>query len=140
GAGGPRITISTACASSTNAIGLARELLLDGSADAVIAGGADALTPLIFAGFHALGLLARDRCAPFSEPRGTTIGEGAGFVVLEMPDRAAARGARLLGLVSGHGLSCDAHHPTSPDPTGAGIARAARAALADAALSAAAVG
>lgn len=133
---GPRITISTACSSSANAIGYGRDLLLNGAADVVIAGGADALTEEIFAGFHNLGLLAPDKCAPFSEPPGTSLGEGAGFLVLERGEDAAKRGASPVGWVSGYGLSCDAYHATSPDPSGAGVARAARAALADAGLSA----
>lgn len=137
GARGPRLTISTACSSSANAVGEGRDLLLSGAADVVIAGGADALTGEIFAGFHNLGLLSPDRCAPFSEPPGTTLGEGAGFLVLERAEDAAARGAAPLAWVSGYGLSCDAHHATSPDPTGAGVARAARAALADAGITAA---
>jgi 3-oxoacyl-[acyl-carrier-protein] synthase II len=135
GAAGPRVTVSTACASSANAIGVARDLLLEGVADVVIAGGSDALTEEIFAGFHNLGLLTPGKCAPFSEPPGTTLGEGAGFLVLERAEHAAARGAAPIAWVSGHGLSCDAYHATSPDPTGSGIARAARAALADAGLS-----
>lgn len=135
GARGPRVTISTACSSSANAIGYARDLLLAGVADIVIAGGSDALTEEIFAGFHNLGLLSPDKCAPFSEPPGTTLGEGAGFLVLERRE-GDDRGLSPIGWVSGYGLSCDAHHATSPDPTGAGVARAARAALADAGLAA----
>lgn len=134
---GPRLTISTACSSSANAVGLARDLLLEGACDVAVAGGSDALTGEIFAGFHNLGLLAPDRCAPFSEPPGTTLGEGAGFLVLERAEHASRRGAAPLGWVSGMGLSCDAYHATSPDPAGGGIARAARAALADAGLAAA---
>lgn len=137
GARGPRVTISTACSSSANAIGAGRDLLLAGIADVVVAGGADALTEEIFAGFHNLGLLSPDRCAPFSEPSGTTLGEGAGFLVLERAEDAARRGAAAAGWISGYGLSCDAYHATSPDPTGSGVARASRAALADAGLSAA---
>ena len=136
GARGPKITVSTACSSSANAIGVGRDLVLEGLADVAIAGGADALTGEIFAGFHNLGLLAPDRCAPFSSPPGTTLGEGAGFLVLERADHAARRGASPVAWVSGMGLSCDAYHATSPDPAGGGIARAARAALADAGLSA----
>ncbi|HEY8430243.1 MAG TPA: beta-ketoacyl synthase N-terminal-like domain-containing protein, partial [Sandaracinaceae bacterium] len=83
GARGPRWTVSTACASSANAIGLARDLLLAGDADVVLAGGAEKLIAEVFAGFAALGVLAADKCAPFGEGLGTTLGEGAGFVVLE---------------------------------------------------------
>ena len=85
GAGGPRWTISTACASSANALGLGRDLILAGDADVVIAGGAERLRPEMFAGFAALGVLSAEPCAPFGEVSGTTLGEGAGFVVLESP-------------------------------------------------------
>jgi 3-oxoacyl-[acyl-carrier-protein] synthase II len=123
---GPCVTISTACSSSANALGLGRDLLDQGLADRVVAGGTDTLTPEIFAGFHALGLLSPAPCAPFSEPVGTTLGEGAGFLVLERAPRAP------IAILAGYGLSGDAHHATSPDPTGAGVARAIRGALADA--------
>jgi 3-oxoacyl-[acyl-carrier-protein] synthase II len=126
--GGPRLAVTTACASSNNAIGLALDLLRLGAADAVLAGGADVLTPLVLAGFHALGVLAKGKCAPFSEPAGTTLGEGAGFLVLE-------RGRAGRAAVLGYGLSADAHHDTGPDPSGAGIARGMRSALANAAIS-----
>jgi 3-oxoacyl-[acyl-carrier-protein] synthase II len=124
GVAGPRIAVSTACASSANAIGIALDLLRLDAADAVIAGGADVLAPLVAAGFHALGVLADGKCAPFSEPAGTTLGEGAGFVVVE---RGGATGA--LAGVLGYGLSADGFHDTGPDPSGAGIARAMRSAL-----------
>ncbi|MBK8254261.1 MAG: hypothetical protein IPK82_16535 [Polyangiaceae bacterium] len=131
---GPRLTISTACSSSANAVGLGRDLLLSGVADVVIAGGADALTEEIFAGFHNLGLLNPQKCAPFSSPPGTTLGEGAGFLVLERAENAQKQGKTIWGWVSGMGLSCDAYHATSPDASGSGVARAARAAVRDAGL------
>jgi 3-oxoacyl-[acyl-carrier-protein] synthase II len=137
GARGPRLTISTACSSSSNAIGLARDLVLAGVCDAAIAGGTDVLSPELFAGFHALGVLGKSPCAPFSFPEGTTLGEGAGFVVLERVRDAADR---ALAFVSGYGLSCDAHHPTTPDPSGMGVARAIRAALVDAGIDPSAIG
>ena len=140
GAKGPRLTVSTACTSSTNAIGLGCDLLRTGVADLVLAGGSDVLTPEMFAGFHALGVLCPERCAPFSEPAGMTLGEGAGFMVLERAGDAALRGARAEIEILGYGLSADAFHETSPDPSGAGVARAMRAALADAGLSPSDVG
>ena len=121
GVAGPRLAVSTACTSSTNAIGFGLDLLELGVADAVIAGGSDALSPLVVAGFTALGVLTPGKCAPFSEPVGTTLGEGAGFVVLERQGRGFA--------LCGYGLSADAYHDTSPDPTGGGVARGIRAAL-----------
>ncbi|MDX1493991.1 MAG: beta-ketoacyl-[acyl-carrier-protein] synthase family protein, partial [Longimicrobiales bacterium] len=131
---GPRLTICTACSSSTGALGIASDLLWSGAADLVLAGGADVLTPRVFAGFHALGVLNPDRCAPFSQPFGTTLGEGAGFLVLERAEHAHARGASILASLSGYGLSADGYHETSPDPGGRGVSRAIRAALSDAGL------
>ena len=135
GVRGPRLTVSTACSSSTGAIGIGRELLAMNVADVVIAGGADVLSPEVFAGFHALGVLSPARCAPFSRPFGTTLGEGAGFVVLERGDNARGRGAAVVAALTGYGLSGDGWHETSPDPQGLGVERAIRGALADAALS-----
>lgn len=131
---GPMLTVCTACSSSTGAIGVARDLLLAGSVDVVLAGGADVLTPKVFSGFHALGVLSSEPCAPFSTPFGTTLGEGAGFVVLETWARARLRGGEALVSVSGYGLSGDGYHETSPDPRGRGVARAIRSAIRDAGL------
>jgi 3-oxoacyl-[acyl-carrier-protein] synthase II len=140
GAEGPQITVSTACASSTNALGLARDLLARGDAEAVLAGGVDVLTEQMFAGFFTLGALSQEKCAPFSFPSGTTLGEGAGFTVLEREVGARARGASPLAWLNGYGLSADAFDATAPDPTGAGVARAVQGALDDAGLEPGAVG
>lgn len=129
GAAGPRVTVSTACASSTSAMALAGDLLRCPTIDAVLAGGADVLTPLVVAGFRVLGLLAPERCAPFSLPVGMSLGEGAGFVVLERATAAARRGAAAMAVLVGAGLAGDAFHPTSPDPNGEAIFRSAAAAL-----------
>lgn len=129
---GPRLTVSTACSSSTAAIGLGRDLLMLRAADVVLAGGADVLTREVFAGFHALGVLTPTRCSPFSTSVGTTLGEGAGFVVLEPTSRAVARGAVTRIALAGYGLSGDAWHETSPDPKGTGIQRSIASALRDA--------
>ena len=137
---GPVITISTACASSTNALGTGRDLLDAGLADVVVAGGSDVLCPEIFAGFHALGLLSPTKCAPFSESMGTTLGEGAGFLVLEREADARARGAATVACLTGYALSADGYHATSPEPSGAGVARALRSSLDDAGVPADDVG
>lgn len=129
GARGPRWTVSTACASSTNAIGLGCDLIWRGDADVVVAGGADQLVAEMFAGFHRLGVLSVDKCAPFGATRGTTLGEGAGFVVLERAGRRAP-----WAFVHGYGLASDAWHETTPEPRGEGIARAMRSSLRDAGL------
>jgi 3-oxoacyl-[acyl-carrier-protein] synthase II len=130
---GPCVTISTACASSTNAIGLARDLVVHGHADVVVAGGADTLLREAFAGFSALGVLSPEACAPFSDPPGTTMGEGAAFVVLERAEDAARRkAARVWASICGYGLAADGYHETTPDPAGGGLARSIRGALRDA--------
>ncbi len=131
GAFGPRLTVSTACASSVHALIHARALLGTGRADAVLVGGVDVLVEELFAGFAAMGAMSGAPCAPFSQPVGMTVGEGAAFVVLEREP-----GERpVLGVLGGLGASADAWHATAPEPTGGGIARAVRAALVDASLS-----
>jgi 3-oxoacyl-[acyl-carrier-protein] synthase II len=125
---GPAMTISTACTSSTQAVGFAADLIHRGFADIVLAGGIDALTPALFAGFHALGVLSRQPCTPFATQLGTTLGEGAGFLVLE---RAGFRNTRGSARLHGYGLSGDAYHETSPEPRGRGVAAAIRSALDD---------
>ena len=132
--GGPAITLSTACASSTHAIGFGANLVRRGVAELVLAGGVDTLCQEVFAGFHRLGLLAKGPCAPFSIQMGTTLGEGAAFMLLETEQLAEARGVEPLAELVGHGLSADAFHDTAPEPSGRGIARALAAALNDAGL------
>lgn len=131
---GPRVAVATACASSTNAVGLAGDLLRMGAADLVLAGGVDVLNSLVFAGFHSLAVLSATTCAPFSEPVGTVLGEGAGFVVMESARRAAARAVPARAWYCGYGLSADAYHETSPDPSGLGVERALKNALGHARL------
>jgi 3-oxoacyl-[acyl-carrier-protein] synthase II len=140
GVRGPCVMVATACAASTGAIGVGLELLASGAADVVLAGGTDALTPEVFAGFSALGLLSASGCAPFSEPPGTTLGEGAGVVVLESSEQARWRGIEPLAGLWGYGLSSDAFHETTPDPSGSGVGRVVRAALHDAGLAPADIG
>jgi 3-oxoacyl-[acyl-carrier-protein] synthase II len=140
GVDGPRLTVSTACASSTHALAHARALLRSGLADAVLVGGVDLLMEETFAGFHAMGAISPAPCAPFSLPVGMSVGEGAGFVVLERLDDADRRRREPLAVVLGAGSSSDGHHPTAPDPTGLGIARALRAALDDAGVTPAQIG
>ncbi len=137
---GPTAAPSTACAAGADAIGAAMEMIRDGRADAVVAGGAEAaLSPLVVAGYIRVGALNPDpsvperACRPFDRSReGFVIGEGAGLLVLEERERALARGARIYAEVAGYGSSCDAGHPTDPDETGEGPARAIAAALEDA--------
>ena len=134
---GPAITVSTACTSSTQAIGFGADLIREGFADLVLVGGIDALTPALFAGFHALGVLSEGPCTPFGLQMGTTLGEGAGFLVIE---RGGVRDAVTHARLRGYGLSGDAYHGTSPEPRGRGVAAAIRSALDDAGASEAEIG
>jgi 3-oxoacyl-[acyl-carrier-protein] synthase II len=130
GAGGPRVSNMTACASSAASIGFAADLIRSGDATAMIAGGGDALCLMTYAGFNALRLLDPDPCRPFASDRaGLTLGEGAGILILEERDRALARGAEPLAEFMDYGSSCDAHHMTAPHPEGRGAARAMAEAL-----------
>jgi len=129
-------TLSSACASATLALGEALAALREGEVDVALAGGADSLCQLTYAGFNSLRAVDAGPCRPFRHQReGMTLGEGAALLVLETLEHATARGARPLAVVAGAGASCDAHHMTAPDPSGAGVARAIRAALADADVS-----
>jgi 3-oxoacyl-[acyl-carrier-protein] synthase II len=134
---GPRSTIMTACSSSATAIGYAADRIRLGHVDVALAGGAEGLTRLTCAGFGCLRATAPgdEPCRPFdAERKGLTLGEGAAVLVLEELERARARGATVLALLGGWGITADAHHMTAPHPEGEGAARAMRAALADAGL------
>jgi 3-oxoacyl-[acyl-carrier-protein] synthase II len=147
GAKGPSSAVATACAAGSNAIGDAYRLIQMGLADAMVCGGAEsAITPLGVAGFASAKALSfrNDDPATASRPfdaerNGFVIGEGAGVLVLESLEHARARGAEILAEVVGYGMTCDAHHITSPSPGGIGGAEAMRLALADARIEAAAV-
>ena len=127
--GGSVINISTACTSSTQAIGLAADLIKHGELDFVLAGGLDVLTTEVFSGFHRLGLLAKKPCAPFSQNIGTTLGEGAAFLLLESEKSALKRGADPLSTILGSSFSADAFHDTKPNPKGLGMAKAVKTAI-----------
>ncbi|MFD5972153.1 beta-ketoacyl synthase N-terminal-like domain-containing protein [Streptomyces bacillaris] len=126
---GPRVVLSNACAASAVALGYAAELLWKGDVDYVVCGGVDPLAELSAYGFSALGALDAEPCSPLSASTGLTLGEGAGFMVLEPGERAAARGARVLAELGGYGLSCDGYHQTAPDPSGKGACAAMAQAL-----------
>ncbi len=132
--GGLAITLSTACASSAHAIGFAADLVRQGVIASVLAGGVDILSAEIFAGFHSLGLLSKHPCAPFSTNMGTTLGEGAAFMLLESECSAKARDVTPLAEFMGYGFSADAYHDTTPIPSGLGMAKALLAAVEDAGL------
>jgi 3-oxoacyl-(acyl-carrier-protein) synthase len=140
GVTGPVATFSSACASGALALGAALAAVRSGEVEVAIAGGSDSLCQLTYAGFNALRSVDEVPCRPFRADRaGMSFGEGAAVLVLEPLERALARGAAPLAVLAGAGSSCDAHHMTAPDPTGAGAAAAVEAALADAGLAAEAV-
>lgn len=145
---GPNLCITSACASSANAIGEATEIIRRGAADVILAGGAEAgIVPVALAGFNVMGAVstrneAPERASrPFDAQRdGFVMGEGAAILVLEALEHAQARGARIYAEVLGYGASADAFHITAPDETGDGAVRSMRLALQDAGLEPEAVG
>lgn len=145
---GPSAAPATACAAGSDAIGYALSVLREGRADAMVAGGADApLSPMVVAGYMKLGALTPSIHPPLESSRpfdlardGFVMGEGAGVLLLEEREHALARGARIYAELAGYGSSCDAGHPTDPDATGAGPARAMWLAIEDAGLTPADIG
>jgi 3-oxoacyl-[acyl-carrier-protein] synthase II len=132
---GPRACVVAACSSSTIAIGRGVEAIRAGRADAVLAGGTDALARLTYSGFNLLRLMDANPCRPFDKSRaGMNIGEGAGMLVLEDFDRARRRGATIYAELAGHSLACEAFHPTAPEPEGKPVAAVVALALADAGI------
>jgi 3-oxoacyl-[acyl-carrier-protein] synthase II len=138
---GPAFTQVTACASGTDALGQALDLIRSGRCDVAVAGGAEAcVVPFAVGGFQVLKTLSTKRCAepekasrPFDADRdGFVLGEGAGVLVLESEEHARARGATVLAELAGYGASADAYHLTSPAPGGEGGSRAITRALKDA--------
>ena len=129
---GPAVVISTACSSSAKVFGSAVRMMAAGLCDAAVVGGADSLCLTTLYGFASLELLSRDPCRPFdSERNGISIGEGAGFALLEQSQAREPTGTlQLLGV----GESSDAHHMSSPHPEGAGARAAMQRALSSAAL------
>ncbi len=127
GAGGPVLTVSTACASGATALAVGADLLRQGEADAVLAGGYDILCRFVMRGFDALRSLTRDVIRPFDRRRsGLLLGEAAALVLLL---REGDAGGVRLGTLLGYGSASDASHIAAPDPEGRGLERAIRAAL-----------
>jgi 3-oxoacyl-[acyl-carrier-protein] synthase II len=133
----------SACSSGAEAIGLAVEMIRNGRADVVVAGGTEAaMHPMPIAGFAAMQALSTRNDDPEAASRpydtgrdGFVLGEGAAVIVLETEAHAKARGARIYAELAGVGMSSDAYHIAAPDPEGAGAARAMRDAVSSAGLS-----
>jgi 3-oxoacyl-[acyl-carrier-protein] synthase II len=138
---GPCTSAVTACATGTNNIGDAFRAIKHGYADVMLAGGAEApITRLGVTGFHSMKALnsgnnPKKASIPFDKDRGGFVmGEGAGVIILESLEHAEARGANIIAEIVGYGSTCDAYHITSPDPEGAGAARAMKDALDEAGI------
>jgi 3-oxoacyl-[acyl-carrier-protein] synthase II len=148
GAKGPCFATASACASAAHAIGEAARIVREGAADVMYAGGSDApITKLGVGGFNAMTALSTRNDAPKRASRpfdagrdGFVLAEGGAMLVLEERQHAIDRGADILGEVVGYGTTDDANHIVQPAPGGEGIARAIRAALADAGLTPADIG
>jgi 3-oxoacyl-[acyl-carrier-protein] synthase II len=128
---GPVSIISNACASGANAIGHAFHLIRGRRADRVLCGGYDALCQLVFAGFDSLQALTPDVPRPFDARRdGLALGEGAAICTVESIESAQARGAEILGEITGYGAATDTHHLTQPQPDGEAALRSMQLACA----------
>ena len=143
GAKGVCSTVVTACATGTNAIGEAFEMIKSGRADVIIAGGSEApIVDIAMAGFFFVNSTDKSEdplraSIPFDKERnGFVMGEGAGIVILESLDHAKAREAKIYGEVVGYGATCDAFHITQPSPDGDGAARAMKMAIEEAQIKA----
>jgi len=134
--GRPHITVSTACASGTDAIGIAARRIAAGHDDVMVAGGVDVVSDFAIIGFHVLQALTEEKVRPFDRRRtGLALGEGAAFVILESERHATRRGARVYGRILGYASRADAHHLTGPHREGRGLSDAIGQALAEAKVS-----
>ena len=141
GAKGPCQVVVTACASSTDALGFALDMIRAGRADVMIAGGAEGtIMEFCVGGFMKEKALAtkfndtpEKACRPFNVDRdGFVMGEGAAVLILESEEHAKARGAKVYAELAGYGSTCDAYHITAPDPSADGAVKAIEIALANA--------
>ena len=141
GTKGPAQVVATACASSTDALGFALDMIRAGRADVMVAGGSEAvITEFAIGGFMKMRALSTQFNAtpekasrPFNADRdGFVMGEGAAVLILESEEHAKARGAKVYAELAGYGATSDAYHITAPDPSGAGAVKAIEIALRDA--------
>jgi 3-oxoacyl-[acyl-carrier-protein] synthase II len=129
----PMQIIANACASGTNAVGHAFQLVRAGLHRAVLCGGYDAISELVFVGFDSLQAATSEKVRPFDKNRtGLVLGEGAAMLALEDWESAQRRGAPILAEITGYGIATDNHHLTQPHPSGIGPRLAMERALTDA--------
>ncbi len=139
---GPNKTVTSACASATDAIGIAMRLVISGDADIMITGGTEAsITPLTIAGFANMKALSQNNSNPAEASRpfdndrdGFVLGEGSGMLIIESEKHAIERGAHILAELAGYGSTDDAFHITQPSPGGIGALKAMKRAIDDAGL------
>lgn len=135
GATGGSTSVGNACAASGYAAAIAADMIRAGETDMVLTGGAEGPTRVGMGVFNRIGAADPVACRPFDTDRqGTLFGDGAAMLVLESAEHAEARGATVYAELSAAAFSCDAHHPTAPDPGGTQAVRGMRRALADAGL------
>ncbi len=142
GAKGPNLSISTACAAGTHAIGDAYKIIQNGTADMMITGGVESvITPTCVAGFNAMKALStrnnepEKASRPFDKDRdGFVVGEGGGIMILETLENALERNAPIYAEVCGYGMSSDGYHMASPAPNGEGAAKCMKTAINDAGI------
>ena len=142
GAKGPNSSLATACAAGAHAVGNSVQLIQDGTVDAMITGGSEAvISPTCVAGFGSMKALStrndepQKASRPFDRDRdGFVVGEGSGILILESLEHALDRGASIYAEITGFGMSGDGYHMTSPPPDGSGAVRCMEAALANAGL------
>jgi 3-oxoacyl-[acyl-carrier-protein] synthase II len=142
GAKGPNLSIETACAASSHAVGESFRLIQEGKADAMISGGSEAVvTPLALGGFCSMRALTNRNDEPEKASRpfdlnrdGFVMAEGAGILILEEMNQALDRGAHIYAEVVGYGMSADAYHISAPDPEGGGAILCMKNAVEDAEL------
>lgn len=145
GAKGPNYAIVSACATGSHCIGEAVRILRNGDANVMLAGGSEAaITQLAFSGFCSMKAMStefndrpQESSRPFDAQRdGFVMGEGSGVLLLETLEHAQARGATIYAEIIGYAATCDAHHITSPDPEGKGLALALKNAIKSAGINA----
>ena len=142
GARGPNSSLATACAAGTHAVGNSFRLIQNGTADAMITGGTEAvISPSCIAGFNSMKALStrndepEKASRPFDRDRdGFVVGEGSGILIIEALDHALARNAPIYAEMTGYGMTGDGYHMTSPSPDGDGAVRCMTAALEDAGI------
>ena len=131
GFNGAKITISTACSSGANAVGLGTDLINGELCDVVLVGGVDPISRFSFAGFTSLKAIDSNPCRPYSVSAGINLGEGAAFFLIESDKHAQNRGAGIKAEIRGYGITADAYHPTAPDVAGNGAVRSMTTAMAN---------